>query len=93
MKTKTVLFLHLNSPFKQCPPTTQTTQIIAATGQGVRKTLHADYKNDKKYSDHQAPNLSNQMASNLSAQARHGIDQLGFNGYVMMSVKQRHQKG
>ena len=74
-------------------------------GSSLRRTLHADTKNDKPtnqpYSDHQAPNISNQMAANLSLsvndreinnkQAGHRIHQVSFNGCVMISIKKSHE--
>ena len=66
-------------------------------GLSVRRTRHADYKNDKPadqpYSDHQAHNLTNQMALNLSlsGQARPWIHQVSCNGYVMIRVMQSHE--
>ena len=69
-------------------------------GSRVRRTLDADYKKDKEtsqpYSEHQAPNINIQMASNLSLSvhdgeinSKHGehqIHQVSFNGYGLVSV-------
>ena len=53
------------------------------------------------YTDHQAPNLNNQMAGNLSLSVHnreihpkhggHWIHQVSFNEYDMISVTNRHE--